>query len=932
MERRSFFGEAWHIWICNSRYDDQTWSAPVSIYRLDRVFAPGSVALVGASEKRHSLGAAVLSNLCKHGFQGSIYPVNPRYQTLAGLTCYPSLLTLPTGPDVAVLVVPAAVVPEVVAQAAAIGTSAVIILSGGLGTGKGSTAAAVAQTARAAGLRIIGPNCLGIIAPHASFDASFAAQATAPGRLALISQSGAVAAAMLEWARGHNAGFSGVVSLGDELDVDFADCLDYFAQDRATRAILLYMESLSDARKFMSAARAAARTKPVIVVKSARYCREKDRPQSHSKALAQTDGVYDAAFRRAGLLRVYDLEELFAAAESLTRASPFQGERVAILTNGLGIGLLAADRIADLKGRPAEPSESTLQLIGAAGNGCGKHLIDLGGDASAPRYVAATEALLADGGTDALLVINCPSALASSDETALAIAENVKRARAGLPGGKPVFAAWLDQSKAATTAFEAASIPYYGTEAAAVGGLMHLVDYRRAQQELMKAPPSLPENFVPDVRLAKQTIARAIVERRQWLGAAEMLTILSAYAIAIAPVQVAKSAEAAGELAATFIAQGSAVAIKILSEQIIHKSEVGGVALDLASPAEVVANARHILDRVGKLCPDAIIDGLTVQPMIHRARGIELIAGIADDPVFGPVVVFGRGGTAVETIDDKALALPPLDLRLAEELIERTRVYRRLSRDIGDRPALDAVALTLVKLAQLSADIPEICELDLNPIIADGEGAIVLDARARITPVDVAMRLSCNPRFAIKPYPKELECSLTLRDGKMVRVRPIRPEDEALYEDFFAAVTEEDLRLRFFAPIRDRGHALIARLTQIDYARAMALAAIEPETGKLLGVVRLHLDADRVEGEYAILLRSALKGRGLGWELMRLIIDYAKREGVQKISGQVLTENTTMLAMCEKLGFSFAHDPDDWGVTVATLALGTEAVVGSETA
>jgi len=688
----------------------------------------------------------------------------------------------------------------------------------------------------------------------------------------------------------------------------------------------------------MSAARAAARSKPVIVVRSGRHRSDPDRPQSDSKALARPDAVYDAAFRRAGLLRVYDVEDLFVAAESLTRAAPFRGDRIAVLTNGLGLGVLAADRILDLNGRLAEPGASTLQSIGARRNGLPEHLIDLGGDAGSARYVAAAQALLADPGTDAVLVINGPSAMASSDETAAAIAASVTAARANLPGGKPVFAAWIDQSKAATTAFEAASIPYYATEAAAVEGLMHLIDYRRAQQELMKAPPSLPQDFVPDVRLARQVVAGAIAEKRQWLSASEMSTILSAYAIAIAPVKVAKTATAAGELAAAFFAQGSAVALKILSQQIIHKSEVGGVALDLSTPAEVVANARHMLDRVRRLRPDAIIDGLTVQPMIHRARGIELIAGIADDAVFGPVVVFGRGGTAVETIDDKGLALPPLDLHLAEELIERTRVYRRLSREAAGRPAVDAVALTLVKLAQLSADIPEIFELDLNPIVADEAGAIVLDARARIKPVASDARLSCNPRFAIKPYPKELECSLTLRGGRTVQVRPIRPEDEALYEDFFAAVTEEDLRLRFFAPVRDRGHAFVARLTQIDYARAMALAAIEPETGRLLGVVRLHLDADRVEGEYAILLRSSLKGLGLGWELMRLIIDYARREGVRKISGQVLTENTTMLAMCEKLGFSFTHDPDDWGVTTATLVLmpetspAPESALGPETA
>jgi acetyltransferase len=893
----------------------------VSVYRLDRLFAPRSVALVGATVTPNSLGAAVLGNLSKPGFHGSIYPINPRYEVISDIPCYPSLLALPSPPDVAVIVLPAAAVPEAVADAVKIGVSAAIILSGGLGSGPGSLAATICQTARVAGLRIVGPNCLGVIAPFAQFDASFAARSTARGRLALVSQSGAVAAAILEWAQGHGAGFSGVISLGDEVDVDFADCLDYFAQDRATRAILLYIETLSDARKFMSAARAAARTKPVVVVKSGRYRNGAGQHHSHSNALARHDAVYDAAFRRAGLLRVYDLEELFAAAESLTRATPFHGERIAILTNGAGIGMLAADRIVDLGGRLAGPGDTNFRSTGGVGGISGSNLLDIGDDADPKRYAEATEMLLADSGTDALLVINCPSALASSDACAAAIADKVKAAHAGHPTGKPVFAAWFDQSAIAAAAFEAASIPYYGTEAAAVGGLMQLVDYQRAQKDLMKAPPSLPEDFSPDVRLARRVVAEALAQRRQWLGVDESSLILAAYGIAVAPVRIAKTAEAAGVIASEFFDQGTAVALKIISEQIVHKSEVGGVVLNLATRAAVVACANDMLAHIAKTRPDAVVDGLTVQPMVHRARGTELIAGLADDPVFGPIVVFGRGGTAVETIDDKALALPPLDLRLAEELIERTRVYRRLSRDSGGRPTLDAVALTLVKLAQLAADVPEIREMDLNPIIADLDGAIVLDARAMIASASDDARETGNPRFAIKPYPKELECSLALRDGKVVMVRPIRPDDEILYDDFFAAVTEDDLRLRFFAPMRDRGHAFVARLTQLDYARAMAFAAIDPETGALLGVVRLHLDADRIEGEYAILLRSNLKGRGLGWELMRLIIEYAKREGVKRISGQVLTENTTMLKMCEQLGFSFLHDSDDWGVTVVTLEL-----------
>jgi acetyltransferase len=889
----------------------------VSIYRLDQIFAPRSVALMGSSARANSSGAAVLAKL-REQFQGPIYSVNPHYDSIEGLPCYPSLSRLPVTPDVLVIVVPAALVRDAVAEAAQLGVGAAIILSDGPGGAQGSTVENIRAVARKSGLRLVGPNCLGVIAPHARFDASLMARAAAPGRLALLSQSGAVVAAMLEWAGRHGVGFSGVIALGEEVDVDLADCLDYFAQDRASRAILVYLKGLKDARKFMSAARAAARVKPVVVVKSGRHLEGSRSGQSHSNALAEPDSVYDAAFRRAGLLRVYDLEELFVAAESLTWSVPFDGDRVAIVSNGSGIGDLAADRLVDLGGRLA-PLDDQARVLPRRSTGQAG-VIDIGGDADAARYAATVELLLANQGIDAVLVVNCPTALMGSEDIAVAIAETVKTNRSSRAVAKPVFAVWLERTPAAMAAFGTASIAHYATEADGVRGLMHLVDHARARKDLMKVSPSVPEDFFPDVGLARSIVNDALRRHQYSLAGAEIATILDAYSIATTPVKVARTAAEAGQMAAEFLAQGAAVAVKVLSQQIVHKLEAGAVVLNLASEAAVRASAEQLLDRLARERPDAVIDGLAIQPMVHRERSIELIAGIADDPIFGPVIVFGRGGTAVAAINDKALALPPLDLRLAAELIERTRVHRRLATETGGQKALDAVALTLVKLAQLAADVPEIRELDLNPMVVDSSGIIVLDARAFIATVP-ASRDPSHPRFAIKPYPKELETVLHLRDGSTVQIRPIRPEDEILYDDFFSAVTDEDLRLRFFAAIRARDHALIARLTQLDYARAMALAAIEPTTGALLGVVRLHLNADRDEGEYAILLRSKQKGRGLGWELMQLIIQYAQGQGVKRISGQVLSENTTMLAMCRQLGFALAADPDDPSVTVATLDL-----------
>ncbi|WP_406856503.1 bifunctional acetate--CoA ligase family protein/GNAT family N-acetyltransferase [Alsobacter sp. KACC 23698] len=897
----------------------------MSTYRLENLFAPHSIALVGASPREGSLGRAVLKNLLAAGFEGPLHLVNPKHRSIEGLACVPSLSDLPSPPDVVVIAAPAAAVPDIVDEAGRIGACAAVIITAGFDRGPGSAEDRIKASARRSGLRIVGPNCLGVIAPAARFDASFAARPALKGDLALISQSGAIAASLIEWAGERGVGFSGIVSLGDKIDVDFGDCLDFFAQDRGTRAILLYVESINDARKFMSAARAAARTKPVVVVKSGRHKAGARAAHSHTGALAGSDAVYEAAFRRAGLLRVYDLDELFAAAETLSRVGPFRGDRIGVLTNGGGIGVLAVDRLVDLGGQLATLTQATMQALDASLPPGWSHAnpVDIIGDADAARYARALEAMLRDDGVDAVLAMNCPTALVSSRAAAQSVADVVKAHRSGSFKPKPVFAVWLGDRTESQEIFEAARIPNYSSEADAVRGIMHLVDYRKAQDLIMEMPPSLPEDFSPDMEAARRHVRAALERGERWLDPVAVTGVLEAYQIPVAPVRLAATPEEAGRLAASFLASGSAVAIKILSQQIAHKSDVGGVVLNLSSESAVVEAARTMLAHVAQVRPDATLDGVTVQPMIYRPRGRELIAGLADDPTFGPVVAFGRGGTAVEVINDKSLALPPLDLTLAHTLIGRTRVSRLL-RGYRDVPPadVDAVALTLVKLAQLSADVPEIRELDLNPLIADESGCIALDARIGVEASPAGQRRTAlNPRFAIRPYPKEWERELTLKDDWRVFVRPVRPEDEPLYADFFQKVTPEDLRLRFFAKVKDFSHAFVARLTQLDYARAIAFAALDRKTGELLGVVRLHSDANHDTGEYAILLRSDLKGRGLGWALMRLMIDYAKADGLKSVHGQILRENTTMLAMCAALGFEAHADPDDRDIKTAVLDL-----------
>jgi acetyltransferase len=894
------------------RRADQCGATAVSTYRLEKILAPRSIALVGASPRESSVGRKILHNLREAGFAGPLQLVNPRHPQIDGLATVGSVDRLDGAPDLLVIAAPPATIPGIVAAAGAKGCGGAVIITAGLGHGAGSLADASVQAARAQGLRLIGPNCLGVMVPGARLNASFAASAPHPGDLALLSQSGAIAAGMVEWAAQRKVGFSAVVSLGDQVDVDLADCLDYFAVDRSTRAILLYVESIVDARKFMSAARAAARAKPVVVIKSGRHAQGARAAATHTGALAGSDEVYDAAFRRAGLLRVNGLDQLFAAAEMLGRVAPFPGKRLAILTNGGGIGVLAVDRLIDLGGTLAEISpgaratlDRTMPPLWSRANP-----VDIAGDSDASRYATALDALLADPANDAVLVMNVPTALASPADAARAVV-GVAQQQAGR--GKPVFSAWIGEDASASGTFEAAGIAHFADESHAVEGFMHLVRYREAQDALMATPPSLPQEFRPRIVDARRIVQGALQGGAAWLDPLEVAALLAAYAIPASPVALARDPDEAARVAAPLLAGGGTVVVKILSPDIVHKSEVGGVRLNLTSAQAVAQAAFDILARARAAKPAARITGVTIHPMVLRPKARELIAGIADDPTFGPVVAFGAGGTAVEVISDKALALPPLDMRLARDLIGRTRIARVLDA-YRDVPAADTdgVALVLIKLAQLAADIPEIREVDLNPLLADQHGVVAVDARVAIGPVDALLRgARGHPRFAVRPYPTEWEREATLRDGSAILVRPIRPEDEVLYADFFAGVTDDDLRLRFFAPVRKLSHIFIARFTQIDYARAMAFIALEKASGRMLGVVRLHASANYDSGEYAILVRSDLKGRGLGWMLMQTIIEYARSEGLREIEGQVLRDNTTMIAMCRELGFSVKADPDD---------------------
>lgn len=893
----------------------------MSTHNLRAVFAPASVAVVGASPRPRSLGRLVLQQLRDGGFAGPIGLVNPRYAEIDGVTVARTFAALAFVPELVVIATPPADVTATVVAAAEKGAKAAIVLTRDMGDGPGSYSAAMHAAARQYGLRIVGPNCLGVIAPHAKLFASFAAHAPEPGDLALISQSGAVAAGMIEWSRARGIGFSAVASLGDAQDVDFADLLDYFAVDRHTRAILLYVEHVRDARKFLTAARAAARGKPVVVVRPGRHQRAPAGAGTHSAALAAPDAVYDAAFRRAGLLRVHALDELFSAAEILSHFGSLPGNRLAVVTNGAGTGKLALDRLVDLGGERALLSDATIETLDAAldRGWSRRNAVDLLGDADGARYAAALSALLVDPDNDAILVIHVPTVLSPPDEVVDAVLSTLA-AHPREAARKQVLGVWLGDDGGASARLRAAGIPTFTTEAAAVRGFMYLVRHREAQAALVETPPSLPEGGAADVVRARALVVDALAAGQEWLDPVATGALFAAYGIPLAPTHPAADADAAVAAARPLLAAGQAVAVKVWSRDIPHKSDVDGVRLNLFSEAAVRDATGELVARAQALRPDARIDGVTVHPMIVRPKARELIAGIADDPVFGPVIAFGRGGTAVEVIDDKAFALPPLDLRLAHDLIGRTRVARIL-KAYRDVPAADerAVALVLVRLAQMAADLPEIRELDLNPLLADRDGVIAVDARIGVSPSRVLHKGRGHPRFAVFPYPVEWERTITLSNGKPAFVRPVRPEDDALFRAFFTRVTAEDLRLRFFRAVKEFSHEFIARLVQLDYARSMALVAIDPDSGEMLGAVRLLADADYDRGEYGIMVRSDLKGAGLGWRLMSIMIEVARWLGLQVVEGQVLRENSTMLAMCRQLGFRVQADPDDATVALVTL-------------
>lgn len=876
---------------------------------LERMFRPRSVAVVGANDKPQRVGGVIMRNLLSGGFVGPIMPVNPRHDSVAGVLTYPDIASLPRTPDVAVLCTPPETVPGLVDELGARGTRAAVVVARGLATTRDAAGRSLQDrmlaAAKAHGMRILGGGTLGLLVPHIGLDASFSRVRALPGELGFVSQSDAMGTLVLDWAHPRRIGFSHFISLGDAADIGFAEALDYLGSDPDTRAILLYIESLGERRRFMAAARGAARNKPVLAIKAGR--RPPAGPgvrgplSADTLSLVEPDAVLDAALRRAGILRVERLEELFSAVGTLARARPRHGERLAVVSNGGGAGVMAADELYAGGLRLAELTEATAARLRAAVPGWdGRGPIDIQVDAPGSRYAEVVRILVESRELDTVLAIHTPSALASSTEAARAVIQ----AAAGHPCN--LLTCWMggETLAAARKLLVEAGVATFDTPADAVRAFRFTVTWQRNRDALIQTPPSVPAEFQPDTAAARAVIRAALEEGRDFLRAPERMAVLAAYGLPVAEAHTADTPEQAATLARRI---GFPVDLAARSPDVRRKRELGAVAVSLETPEAVEAAARNLLSHLSTWRPDARLTGFTVQRNVPRPRARQLFVGVAVDPFFGPVILFGEARTG-EASRDFGVGLPPLNLPLARELISRSRVAELLEQG-PTRPAADreALALALVKVSQLVVDLPEIVEMDVDPLLADERGVIAIDAYLRVAPATGA-----EDRLAIRPYPQWLEEKVRLRDGQEAVLRPVRPEDEPSHDDFISRLTPEDIRFRFFHFIPGLTHTEMARLTQIDYDREMAFIATAPGPGareETLGVVRAVADPDNECAEFSVVVRSDQKRRGIASLLMRKMLAYARGRGTRVLEGEVLGDNGPMLALARHLGAT-VHGPE----------------------
>ena len=873
---------------------------------LDNFFKPESVAVVGASTREGSVGHILVDNLQKSGFSGEIYPINPKAPEILGKKAYPSLTAANAPVDLAVICIPIKGVPQGIKECGQIGTKAAVIISaGGKEAGEeGLTIdAAIREEAQKAGVRYFGPNCMGLLCPGSNLNASFAAFSANPGSLAFISQSGALGSAILGWATQNVIGFSHFISVGTMADLDFADLIDYLGGETNARSILIYMEGMTSPRRFMSAARAVSRIKPIILAKSGRSEAGARAAASHTGAMAGLDEAYNAAFRRAGIIRVETVRQLFDCAEALGKAQRPVDRGLGIITNAGGPGVMAIDALEAWGVEPATLSPETLNKLSEVLPPFWSHgnPMDILGDATEERYLKALQIGLQAPELFGLVVIMTHQAMTDSTKIAQVMVPEIKKQ------GKPVLAVWMGGEDVAegVRILSDGGVPVYETPEQAIDTFMAMYSYTRNLEILQETPAQLPQEVEVKQQQARSYIDQCLKRQSKVLTEIEAKAILAAYGIPVTPTISASSPQAAAQSANRL---GYPVVMKIHSPEISHKTEVGGVKVGLQNEDEVKAAFVEITQSAQSHEPDAQILGVTIQPMV-KPIDFELIVGAKKDSLFGPMILFGLGGIYAEVLKDVALEMPPLNLMLAERLIQRTKVYRLLQ-GYRNLPPADLAKLSemLMRLAQLVTDFPEILELDINPLFISGGQPLAGDARMVVeeSPVPAPRHL------IIAPYPNQYVSDWMLEDGTPVKIRPMKPEDEPLVADFLAACSDETIYFRYFRRIKAWTHDMLIRFTQNDYDREVGLmtVGVPPGPEVMMGVSRLVTTPDRQSAEFAIIVADAWHGKGLGSKLMQRLIEVARDMGVKRLRGDVLAGNHPMLALMQKLGFALQKDKE----------------------
>ena len=889
----------------------------MGIENLKRIFNPKSIAVVGASEREGSIGARIFSNLIGKNYNGEIFPVNLFRQTVQGIVAYPSISKIPSKIDLSIVATPAHTVPQVIEDCGKAGVAGVIIISAGLRGihNKDSTLEGqILEHQRTYGIRIIGPNSLGVIRPKINLYATFADKKVQPGKIAFISQSAALCASALDWASEAQVGFSAVVSTGSILDVDMGDLIDYFSIDAQTRSIVLYVESIKNGRKFMSAARCVARTKPIVLVKAGRFKESREAALSHSGSLGGDDLVYSAAFRRAGIVRVEAISDLFNCAEALAMQPNPTGSNLTIITNAGGPAIMATDHLIARDGKLAKLSDDTIQsLKSVLPSYCSiVNPIDIYEEATLDRFKNVMEICLKDPKSNGFLVIYTHQGATKPVELAKAIVEIAKQT------SKPVLTAIVSEDKncwKARRILQSSGIPSFASPEEAVSTFIYMYNYTQNQELLYQTPECLPVDQ-PNSASLKGILRKAFHEGRKFLSLPDSISFLKAYKIPTVKTIIARTREEAIEASSRI---GYPVVLKALSPQISHKSRIGGVVLNVCSKRETKSSFGEIADRVRDSNSVAEFQGVAVQPMI-REKSYELIIGSKIDAQFGSIILFGMGGTSAELFKDVSIGFPPLNQTLARRLMGDTAICKH-AKSSGHPFNVSLIEEILVKFSHLVSDFPEIREIDINPLIVSENAVVAVDARV-VVEWDRMMRevAEHHDKYLIACYPKKYVSVRRLKNGTKVMLHPVIPEDEKRFNDFLGSLSVESMRFRFFEIIKDISHEMLTRYCNLDYDREIAVVAeLNDDEKPIIGAVRLILDPERKSGEFAVLVHDEFQGFGLGSKLMDLLVEIGKDMRVDKIYGYISSNNYKMLQLVEKKGFSVETFDED--TTKASLSL-----------